>query len=422
MTLTHLEKITIVLLYCDVRTGNFGMGTHTKLLLNFFGKNSKYDVVVIKTDSLIAKSVSQRYDDNLQIIEIPISENRLFITGEDNHIQRAYAKRISEIVYPYIFHRKNIVVWANTIDHLNLCKSLKSIIDAKFIYVHHNFTWKYLIKTSYTHFAKQWRDQNISYHPVAFEYTKYQKDIAELSDKVITVTQQAGDFFSEVLDIKRDKITAIYNGLPFDNGTLKAGQSDTRKKYNISPTDKIILYCGRIVEEKGIKYLIDAFKIISGQRDDVKLLVIGDGNISDLLKRVYPYWHKIILTGAIPSTAIHELYSITDIGIMPSLQEQCSFTSIEMRLFKIPMIVSSIEGLDELFEDYFDALKLTTFYDDSEITYLSPSELASKIELLLENGTLAQEIASNGYRKGELLFSLEEMCEKYDNLFLSCYK
>jgi glycosyltransferase involved in cell wall biosynthesis len=413
----QVATISIVLLYCDLRTGKFGMGTHSNQLIEYFKSKEGFNVTVVKTDCKSVKAVKSSFEQGVEVIQIPMPQNRVYLSGENNEYQLRYAKRISEIIYPYIFNKANTIILANTVDHLNLFRILKDILEAKFIYVHHNFTFKYLIRTSYSNFAEHWRKNNIPYHPVAFEYTRYQKEMADISEHVVTVTRQAEDFFCDVLDISKSKISTIYNGLNFSSKELRTDVPDIRRRLRLREEEKVILFCGRIVEEKGISYLIDAIKFLSQVRDDFRLIVIGDGNISDLLTRSHPYWYNVIVTGALPPETIGDLYAIADIGVMPSLQEQCSFTAIEMRVNRVPLIVSSVEGLDETFEDGVDALKLSTFYDENGLIYLSGQEFASKICKLFDDPDLRKTLAENAFTRGIAHFSRQEMFDKYEALF-----
>lgn len=51
-------------------------------------------------------------------------------------------------------------------------------------------------------------------------------------------------------------------------------------------------------------------------------------------------------------------YSICDIGLMVSLQEQHSYATIEMVMFGMPMIITAVDGLDEMFVDEVSSLKV----------------------------------------------------------------
>ncbi len=313
--------MTIVLLYCDNRTGHFGMGSHIYNVLHYLKQVPDMKITIVKTDSS-SSGCRQYVDDNhIEVIEIPQPENKIVLFGNDSPLQIAYAQRIADVLYRYLKDKSNVVLWSNTIDNLNLCRILKQTFDCKLLYVHHNFAWKVYLKTAYQVFAHQWENNNTAYHPLAFEYTGYQQQMAFLANRVVTVTRQAEYFFRDVLNIPNDKISTIYNGIPATT-QRKNNASELRKKYGFLPEEKIILFCGRIAPEKGIDYLASAFCLLVAQIPNSRLVVVGDGTIVDMLTKVAPHWSKVTFTGELAKEEVFELYSIADVGVMPSTQEQ----------------------------------------------------------------------------------------------------
>lgn len=415
------QKINLVMLYCGIRTGHFGMGSHARYITEYFKEKPDYYVTILKVDSKDAFLMQHRHEKGVEIIEIPQPENQLFLTEEDTLVQNTYAKRISEMAYPILSSKENVVLLCNTVVHLGLAKELKQALNASLVYVHHNFTWKACLKTSYGFFAEHWLKGNVALHPGAFAGTVDQCKIADLSDLVITVTHQAEQFFANILNIRSEKIRTIYNGIPSDTRTQRANRSELRNKYGFDEADKIILFCGRIAEEKGLPYIIEAFKLLIKRIPAARLLVIGGGHIQESLALVNPLWSRVTFTGKLDYHTITEMYAIADIGVMPSTQEQCSITSIEMRFHKLPMIVSAVEGLDEMFEDGFDALKIPVRYDASSIIYFAAEDLLERFLMLLKDNDLSVRLAENAWLKGIERFTSERMADEYDKVFRSLF-
>jgi hypothetical protein len=93
---------------------------------------------------------------------------------------------------------------------------------------------------------------------------------------------------------------------------------------------------------------------------------------------VNPHWNKVVFTGELDTQQVFDFYQLADVGAIPSLHEQCSFTAIEMRLNKLPMVTSSVDGLDEVFSHYHDSLKLSTKIDKAGERTLDEIEIAEK--------------------------------------------
>lgn len=412
-----VQRVNLVLLYCGIRTGHFGMGSHSRYIIEYFKAQPDYNVTILKVDSKDTTLMQHIHEGNLETIEIPQPENQLFLTEEDTNVQNSYAKRVSEMVYPILNSRENVVLLCNTVVHLGLAKELKQVLNASLVYVHHSFTWKTYMKTSNSYFSEKWLKQDITLHPRAISGTVDQFKIADLSDEVITVTHQAEQFFANTLNISSKKIRTIYNGIPSNTKSKRANRSELRKKFGFEETDKIILFCGRIAEEKGLPYIVEAFKLLSKRIPAARLLVIGGGQIQENLALVNPLWSRVTFTGRLDYNTITEMYAIADLGVMPSIHEQCSITSIEMRFHRLPMIVSAVDGLDEMFEDGFDALKLPARYDENGIIYFSSEDLFDRFLILLEDNALSDRLVENAWLKAMDKFTSERMISEYDKAF-----
>ena len=96
--------------------------------------------------------------------------------------------------------------------------------------------------------------------------------------------------------------------------------------------------------------MIKAFRMLLKKNPDCRLVIAGDG---DLSKYIYEsrYCSKITFVGKLPHKELYLLYQIADIGVLPSLMEQCSYTVIEMLMFGLPIIGTTTPGISEMIED-----------------------------------------------------------------------
>jgi glycosyltransferase involved in cell wall biosynthesis len=404
--------INLVLLYCPIRNGHYGLGSHIGHVVSFLKIQRGIRLTIIKTDDRNSEEIHSSIIDGIQTISLPTPEHKIALSSQDNLIQKRYATRIAEILDFHLQDKRNLLFWVNSIDYLNVCYSLKELFeDCKIMYVHHAWSWKCYINISDEKFTKKWRD-NLVDHPTAVELSIFQQNLAQISDLVITVSGQAKHFFQETFDIPEGKVKIIYNGMPIPEEQT-SGREKLRIKYGYLNNEKIILFAGRLKEEKGLAYLLGAFKLLAAEREDLRLIIIGDGDFDDFISLANPHWNKITYTGQIEPEQLEEFYTISDVGVLPSLFEQCSYTAIEMRFHKLPMIVSSVDGLEEMFEDKVDALKLKVYEDQNGYRILRESELAECIEELLDNPLLCKYLTKNSYEKAVKKFTKLEMCEKY---------
>ena len=410
------STFNLVLLFCPVRTGHFGQGTFVETVLSFVRKQKLGKVTIISTDVEGGGiEVSVKNIEGLEHIIIPRPETGKTLTTRNERSQLIYARRIVDIIYRYLSDRGRLVFWFNSIDFLNVAEKLKErFSDAGFFYVHHAWSWKHFRNIDDEKFGKQFLGGNDAFHPQAFEWTKYQKRMTEIVDKTIVVTKHAGYFFEHYLNVPANKIQAIYNGM--DAATVK--DQDTaflRKKYGIGSHERVILYSGRMTHEKGVPFLLKAFKLIADKMDNVRLIVIGTGDIGRYISLASPHWSRVVYTGELSRENVFELYSIADVGVQPSLIEQCSFTAIEMCFHRMPLVVSGDIGLDEMFDDGVDALKVKVMYEQGEfgVKYLDHEEIAEKVIFLLDNPEIAAELGRKAFLKAEQLFNSQKMSHAY---------
>lgn len=409
-------KKNLVLFYCGLRTGHFGQGAFVNSFLSYFKTRPDISLTIIKTDCINIPSVTYSKEDNVDIISVPRSQNLPMLTGEDNEMQKTYARQVINNLSRFLQNKSDLLFCVNSIDYLNVCAELKiRYKDCKLIYIHHSFSWKYYLNISDDLFENAWKNQDALLHPQAFEMTYYQCKIALISDRVITVTKHAKDFFVKVLNVERNKINVIYNGVELPRLEKKSKQL-LREKYGFSKKEKIILFSGRITYDKGFPFLLKAFKILLNRCMNIRLVVMGSGRPFEFTDLISPFWNKVTFTGELSSDLVSDFYKLSDIGVMPSLHEQCSFTAIEMRLHKLPLIVSGVDGLDEMFVDEYDCLKASIRVDKLNNKYLDESEIANQIERLLSDKSFSKKISKASYEKGRHHFTRDEMWRNYGSM------
>jgi glycosyltransferase involved in cell wall biosynthesis len=88
-----------------------------------------------------------------------------------------------------------------------------------------------------------------------------------------------------------------------------------------------------------------------------------------------------------------------------------------MRFHRLPMIVSAVEGLDEMFEDGFDALKIPVHYDESNFISFAIEEICNRLISVLEDEVLAERLSQNAYVRALQTFTAERMVAEYDAVF-----
>lgn len=173
-----------------------------------------------------------------------------------------------------------------------------------------------------------------------------EKIIAKYADEIIVLSKNMQNYIKETYN--RDS-HYICNGI---EKTIKREANQIKQKYSLEK-DSYILFLARIVPEKGLHYLIKAFKQI---KTDKKLVIAGDSShtneyleeIKDMVKGD----ENIIMTGFVQGNILEELYSNSFLYVLPSDIEGMPISLLEAMSYNCPCLVSDIDENKEISKDY----------------------------------------------------------------------
>ena len=201
-----------------------------------------------------------------------------------------------------------------------------------------------------------------------------------------------------------EKINVIPNGV---NLTMYSGiekDYDFRRNY-ASDNEKIILYAGRLVYEKGVQYLIGAMPKILQNYNDAKLVIAGKGGMIDELKSQVDFLglgNKVYFTGYMDHKSLCKLYRCADISVFPSTYEPFGIVALEGMLAGNPIVVSDIGGLNEIVEHGVNGMKSYAGNSNS---------IADSILTLLYDHKLCNEISKNAKNKVKELYNWTKIAQ-----------
>lgn len=163
-----------------------------------------------------------------------------------------------------------------------------------------------------------------------------------------------------------------------------------KKQYQIADEDFIIGFTGRLVRDKGIIELVEAFWKLKKEHPNIKLLLVGmlekrDALPSDFVEKIKKD-SSIIKTGYIDYSVIELYYSIMDIFVLPSYREGFPTSVLEASSMQIPVITTKVTGCIDSIID-----KETGFFVKHEI-----NELADKIHLLFNSKKMRMDMGKKG--------------------------
>jgi len=392
--------------------GFFGVGAHITQLLAQLKKQAHIKITLVFYETQKYPQCHFVTENEVDTLYIPCPQNGLSLSTQEDIVHPALAVRLLQAMQLYLPQQPNMVFWFNELSEFHVIKKVKDFYNCKVLYVHHGWAWKDVYKVSDAVFAKAWKDKQGDYFLEGINGTALQLQLVENADKTICVTKQAFDFFRNALGVPQQKLSVIYNGI-MPPALVQIDSAVLRAELGIREQEKIILFSGRAVGNKGIFYLVEAFKILLQTQPNCRLVIAGTGHYPEILKAAEGIWHKVTLTGFINSEWMQKWYTVASLAVLPSIMEQCSYTAIEFRFFKIPAIVSAVDGLDEMFEDEVDCLKLPLHYDKAGNREFKPIELADRMLRLLNNKPLADRITMQSFQKAMDYFTSEKMAASY---------
>ena len=161
--------------------------------------------------------------------------------------------------------------------------------------------------------------------------------------------------------MKKEQCYVLKNGID----TVKFTTRDERKikeyknKYGITEKDFVVVFAGRLVDEKGALETIRAIK--SCNDEHIKLLIVGAGFYSsdivddyalELQKEAEYIKDRIIFTGYIDYNDMPSIYQLGNIAVLPSMwEEPAGMTMVEAVVCGLPLITTNSGGIPEYISD-----------------------------------------------------------------------
>ncbi|MEO9021796.1 MAG: glycosyltransferase family 4 protein [Ginsengibacter sp.] len=193
--------------------------------------------------------------------------------------------------------------------------------------------------------------------------------------------------------ITRKKINLIGNGSVngIDTNYFSPANRDIpdlKKEYKLLPSHFVFGFVGRLVSDKGINELVEAFMLVYENYSNARLLLVGNFEheldpIKEGIKNEIFTNPKIIFVGY--QTDIRPYLKMMDVFVFPSYREGFGISLMEAAAMEVPAISSDIIGCNEIIEDGFNG-KL--------ILPRSKEDLLKAMENFMEDSLLVKQMSS----------------------------
>jgi len=223
----------------------------------------------------------------------------------------------------------------------------------------------------------------------------------KLADKTIAISTAVKKYAIKRYKIPENKIIIIPNDVDVD-------ALQNKEPAPKDPTKKIIITVGRLVEQKGQKYLLAAFALLP-QKNDCELWIVGEGILkSELINET----KKLGIENQVKFLGIRHdianLLSAADLFVFPSLWEGLGIAVLEAAIAKVPIIASNIDGIVDIIKNNESGILVPP--KDSHA-------LAQAMEYLLNNNLEAETMTENAYSHVKNNFDVKVVVKKYEEMY-----
>lgn len=232
-------------------------------------------------------------------------------------------------------------------------------------------------------------------------FLRYQDRVLRNATAVVVQDTQTASKLRE-LGYDNNRIRIIRNGVEVPRLLEK------RNYQRLHRQAPILLFAGRIVEEKGIFVLLDAFKEITQFLRGSILWIVGDG--SDL-ERCKTYSEKIDLRNVVfwgRQTDVTHFYLEADIFVFPSFREGLPNVILEAMSYQMPIVTTNVGIIPQVIRNKKEGLLVGP---------RDKKALVQAVKELVESPTLGEFLAQEARKKVEQDLSIRKNCEQHIRLY-----
>src|SRR3989338_3333175 len=220
-------------------------------------------------------------------------------------------------------------------------------------------------------------------------------------------SESVKNFYVENIGVKREKITVIPNGVDVDFYDKIERDENLRESLGIRPEETAIICVANLHINKGHKYLLEAFENIYKENNNVKLLIVGDGEEKEnLLKQIENYQSKNNILFLGKRNDVPKLLKISDIFVFPTLFEGMSNVIMEAMASGLPIITTNIPENKGLIEDNKTGIL---------VQIKNSAEIKNSLKKIIENQEIRIKIGQNSKEKIQNQFGLNKIAQKFSN-------
>ncbi len=195
-----------------------------------------------------------------------------------------------------------------------------------------------------------------TFHSTEFDRTSWpwdyildvERSAAEKADLIIAVSRRTREQVAR-LGAPQEKIRVIYNGVNRERFAGATVQQEAASGFRNGK--KVVLFLGRLTEQKGPVQFLHAAKQVLAANPDVLFVMAGKGELLPLLINMSIQMgisQNVRFLGYVSDEDQRKIYKLADVYVMPSTSEPFGITALEAMSSGVPVIISKTSGVAEV--------------------------------------------------------------------------
>ena len=297
-------------------------------------------------------------------------------------------------------------------DPMALRRLIRFLKDGRFDVVQ---TWIYAADTYGRVAARLARVPVVVTCEMAVDLWKSRSDLAvdrflsRWTDRVVGNSNAVVAFY-RAAGIPAEKLAMIPSGIA-DEEPPDVDPAEVRVGLGLPEGVPLVLFAGRLAEQKGVDTLLSALDLLQHVRPDVCTLIVGAGPLRGRLEetaRAFRLFEgrKVSFLGH--RDDVPRLLAASDVLVLPSLYEGLPNVVLEAMRSRKPVVATAAPGTTEVVEDGRTGLL---------VPLRDPPALTQAIRRVIEDADLARTLGEAGRARVEAEFGVDRMVERFAGLY-----
>jgi glycosyltransferase involved in cell wall biosynthesis len=234
--------------------------------------------------------------------------------------------------------------------------------------------------------------------------------------------------FDRIISISRDISREIEDNGFSDHSVVSIPNSVDVEHFRPGSDDAVgrmgqICFVGRLAEEKGVRYLLEAMKGVREEWSGIKLVIVGDGPLRgglEELSRQLGLMDDTVFVGQTDSVLSY--YREADLFVLPSLSEGLPLSLLEALSCGLPAIATAVGGSREIVDPHDEAgtIPRSQYHIGEYGLLVNPEDvqgLVSGVLRLLNDRVLSNQLRKRARSCVQQRYAVEQVIGKYRSLY-----